>query len=841
MTYSPGAGGGAGGNDVAVEDEGINLTAAVEKFNFVGSGVTATEPVANEVTVTIGGGGSTAWGDITGTLSSQTDLNTQLNTKVDTSGTPALNDFARFTDADTIEGRSYAETRADLSLEVGTDVQAYSSILANTTASFTTADETKLDGIEAGADVTDTTNVTAAGALMDSEVDADIKTLSLPANTTISAFGASLIDDADKTAARETLGAQIQENGFVDRDDSTITFTDGTRTFQIAPAVTSFDYYQNSIKYTVSSADSVVIADTEGLHYIYYDGSTLSETTTFSLDLITTYALVSVVYWDATNNEGIYVGDERHGATMDSATHSYNHRTFGARFDSGLGVGDITTGQNGNLDTHAQLSVADGVIWDEDIRTAITGGSPQTLSTIAQIPLYYRSGASGDWRKLAATNFPVTTTGTGRAAWNEDTGATWQLTEVTNNDYVLTHLYACPDINNPIIGIVGQSEYSSTAAAEAGADSELLGLQNDQIGSLTPEFVPIATIIFQTSNTKGNTVKSSTEPTADGGDYVDWRFVRGGVSASASTSAVWGDIQGTLSNQTDLQTELDAKLDSSGVSVYGATLIDDADAATARTTLGVDAAGTDNSTDVTLAGTGTYLSLAGQQITVDPITESDISDLQSYLTGNETITLSGDITGSGTTAIATTIANDAVDIAMLSATGTPSSSTFLRGDNTWATPAGGGGGATITFFQVQDDGTTGQLTTGSAVDLAGMWDTPSQTDSDFSWNGTTGVLTVNTAGTVEFNIKVVSYNNANNRHELHIQLYKNGSTVLVEDSQYASRNNTQDEGGAYIPGFLDTASVNDTYRIRIFDIGVAATVGASNVAGMTYISAKLYT
>lgn len=36
--------------------------------------------------------------------------------------------------------------------------------------SFADGDKTKLDGIEAGADVTDTANVTAAGALMDSEV-----------------------------------------------------------------------------------------------------------------------------------------------------------------------------------------------------------------------------------------------------------------------------------------------------------------------------------------------------------------------------------------------------------------------------------------------------------------------------------------------------------------------------------------------------------------------------------------------------------------------------------------------------------------------------------------------
>tara|TARA_B100001939_G_scaffold343947_1_gene357498 strand:- start:4018 stop:8031 length:4014 start_codon:yes stop_codon:yes gene_type:complete len=43
-------------------------------------------------------------------------------------------------------------------------------VASQTDENFTTADHSKLDGIEAGADVTDTTNVTAAGALMDSEV-----------------------------------------------------------------------------------------------------------------------------------------------------------------------------------------------------------------------------------------------------------------------------------------------------------------------------------------------------------------------------------------------------------------------------------------------------------------------------------------------------------------------------------------------------------------------------------------------------------------------------------------------------------------------------------------------
>lgn len=71
---------------------------------------------------------------------------------------------------------------------------------------FTPTLKTKLDGIEALADVTDTTNVTAAGALMDSEVDADIKTLALPASTTITAVAATVLDDATVGAMVDTLG-----------------------------------------------------------------------------------------------------------------------------------------------------------------------------------------------------------------------------------------------------------------------------------------------------------------------------------------------------------------------------------------------------------------------------------------------------------------------------------------------------------------------------------------------------------------------------------------------------------------------------------------------------------
>lgn len=121
--------------------------------------------------------------------------------------------------------------RSALSLIVGSTVQAWNAALDATTAAFTTSQQTKLAGIEALADVTDTANVTASGALMDSEVDASLKTFALPDNTTISTFGASLVDDIDAATAQATLGlvpgANVQEWAESLDDIAGLTPTDG--------------------------------------------------------------------------------------------------------------------------------------------------------------------------------------------------------------------------------------------------------------------------------------------------------------------------------------------------------------------------------------------------------------------------------------------------------------------------------------------------------------------------------------------------------------------------------------------------------------------------------------
>lgn len=71
---------------VTVQDEGTSLSTLISNLNFIGAGVSVAQ-VGSKANITIsggGGGGSGAWGGITGTLSTQTDLQSALNAKQNT-------------------------------------------------------------------------------------------------------------------------------------------------------------------------------------------------------------------------------------------------------------------------------------------------------------------------------------------------------------------------------------------------------------------------------------------------------------------------------------------------------------------------------------------------------------------------------------------------------------------------------------------------------------------------------------------------------------------------------------------------------------------------------------
>lgn len=153
-------------------------------------------PVDNQVGVWTGDG--TLEGDINLTFDTTTDTLTTVN--IAPSGTVDGRDVA--TDGTKLDGIDSGAKNDQTGAEIKAAYEG-----EDDTNEFSDAEQTKLAGIETAADVTDITNVTAAGALMDSEVDASIKSLTLPDSTTISTFGASLIDDTDAAAGLATLTA----------------------------------------------------------------------------------------------------------------------------------------------------------------------------------------------------------------------------------------------------------------------------------------------------------------------------------------------------------------------------------------------------------------------------------------------------------------------------------------------------------------------------------------------------------------------------------------------------------------------------------------------------------
>lgn len=194
---------------LAVQDEGVAVVSA-DTINFVGSGVVVTD-TAGVATVTIGGGGSTAWGDITGTLSTQTDLQSALDGKQATitnsdditegttnlynkipiggttgqvlSKTSATNydlqwvTSSSLTDGDkgditvSASGATWTIDANAVTLAKVQDIVT-NSFLGRATAAtgdvevLTPPQARTLLNVEDGADVTDATNVAAAGAFM---------------------------------------------------------------------------------------------------------------------------------------------------------------------------------------------------------------------------------------------------------------------------------------------------------------------------------------------------------------------------------------------------------------------------------------------------------------------------------------------------------------------------------------------------------------------------------------------------------------------------------------------------------------------------------------------------
>jgi hypothetical protein len=376
---------------------------------------------------------------------------------------------------------------------------------------------------------TDTQVSDAVGKAHMQGTDTSLGTLGADLNMGVNDItNVGLVDGVDVSAislsdATQTFLALNEPTGFINRTDSSWSFYGGaTRTLSVTTG-SHYDIWFQGTEHAISTTENITIADTEGIHLIYFDtDDTLHEyvnpTTVQLYDSIRNKCLVGYVYWDATNDVGVYVGEERHGTIMDGMTHYELHNTRGLQYVSGLGLGDFVIG-NGSLNTHAQFSVATGSLSDEDIGLTV---SPIVSTT--GLPILYRSGANGDWRTVTQAGYsiyPNPSGATHRLVYNQLTGGSWTTTEVGKNDYVLCHIFMTTGKVNQIYSVMGQNTYTTSPMARTGATTEISNLLMGNLPSA--EIRPVATVIFQTSEDYANTIKAKVVEVVTGGDdYVSW-------------------------------------------------------------------------------------------------------------------------------------------------------------------------------------------------------------------------------------------------------------------------------------------------------------------------------
>ena len=341
-----------------------------------------------------GSAGGGAWGDITGTLADQTDLQDALDLKQD--------------------------------------------ILAE--GAFVDGDKTKLDGIEALADKTDTANVTSAGAVMDSELasETDVKALDQSVVSGASpTFGTGSMTDASNkrfmTDAQETKIDYISVTQAVDLDQmetDIAALSNGmvykgdwdasAGTFPGAGAAQTGWFYYVSVAGTVGGiafvAGDNIVATTDNASTTVYAGNWSKHDQTDAVQSVAgKVGAVTLVEADITDF-GTYstaTGVENNADVTDTA----NVTAAGALMDSELAS---------ETDVKAlDQSVVNGAspVFDGSNFTNIPAGTVDVVSNVATARVLGRTTAgSGDSEELTASSV--------RTLINVEDGA--DVTDATN-------------------------------------------------------------------------------------------------------------------------------------------------------------------------------------------------------------------------------------------------------------------------------------------------------------------------------------------------------------------------------------------------------------------------
>lgn len=316
---------------------------------------------------------------------------------------------------------------------------------------------------------------------------------------------------------------------------TTLTYNETTRTVTITPTAASFDVFVLGTKYTKTGAQSIAHSAVGASQFVYYDETGTLVTSSSPWDLLK-HAPVCFIFQDVTNSRRIPF-EERHHAGRDLYWHRNQHSAEGTK---ATGSGFQVTGYTLNVpgDAANTFAIASGRIEDEDIRVdteVVADGGPYLTM--------HRSGASGDWLLTRTNVVPFLRAGT-NIQYNQNTGATWQLTTLANNNFVNYYIFGAtalpaasispaPGLNQQYVLVPGQAVH----AAVDGASAETIA--SIAWGSAPfQEIVPLykLTFLYQSG----------------GGGTVELRAISRIVGTSATITAAAQTDHGALSGLADL-------------------------------------------------------------------------------------------------------------------------------------------------------------------------------------------------------------------------------------------------------------------------------------------------
>ena len=306
----------------------------------------------------------------------------------------------------------------------------------------------------------------------------------------------------------QALRSAGEPNGFEDRTHSVISFQNSVRTFEIVPnsaqGHSSYFVWAGGIRREILTNNTLAVPITTGIYYIYFNslGVLSYRTSYFNFKTDTP---VAYIYWNATTSSAELIGDLRHDATLDWSTLRYLHETFGTVVSNGFDLQSYTLEGNGSLDSHAQVSLSNGTLHNEDIITTVVhsasptyGAFEQVLQGPAQIPVMYQSGATGIWTVDGATVYPVKTSGT-TIQYNYNNAGSWSTVPITNGWHMTTWLVASTNLEYPVFSILGQNQYATQGEAEA-YDFDSLDLTNLPV----QDFKPIWKLVWRSNTSYPN-------------------------------------------------------------------------------------------------------------------------------------------------------------------------------------------------------------------------------------------------------------------------------------------------------------------------------------------------